>query len=132
MYIYMRRASKDNSGTKTLGIKVIVEMWFIDSKALPFEKYIYFLKQLQESSPHIAKTLCRIMFCTVLLERRWNGNSKFNSEVCLLETGKKENELNQMCHRIVIGKSGIKNTKRTCDLNIRVERNFLTVKSVMM
>lgn len=60
------------------------------------------------------------------------GFHNLNSEIYLLETGKKDNELNQTCHRIVTGKSGIKYTKRTCDLSVRVERNFLTVKSVMM
>lgn len=46
-YRNWRKESKDDNAAKTLGVKVIVEIWLIENKALQFEKYIYFLKQLQ-------------------------------------------------------------------------------------
>lgn len=51
--------------------------------------------------------------------------------MCLIVRGKRQDELNQMCYRVV-GESGTQYPPppKKRDLNNRVERNFLTVKSI--
>lgn len=66
-----RRESKDSDATKTLGIKVILEMGFMGNKALQSEIYIYFLKQLQGSPPSFSKKISVELCCS---QYYWRDN----------------------------------------------------------